>query len=143
MKVTEWAILVLLVGLTLLALFAWRQIRLVRQGGVEVAMRIRPDLATSRWHLGVGRYRGDYFHWYRITGVLSGPSATLSRRGLQIVQRRKPTGSEAYAMPRGSTVLRCQSRQDDEVEIAMTTDALTGFLSWLEAAPPGTVPWAS
>jgi uncharacterized protein DUF2550 len=142
MTVTEWALLVLLVGLALLALFAWRQIRLVRQGGVEVAMRIRPDLATSRWHLGVGRYRGDQFVWYRITGLLSGPNAVLYRRGLRIVQRRKPTGSEAYAMPRGSTVLRCQSRQD-EFEIAMTTDALTGFLSWLEAAPPGTVPWAS
>ena len=142
MEVTEWALLVLLLVFVLLALFAWRQIRLVRQGGVEVAMRIRPDLATSRWHLGVGQYRGDEFRWYRITGVLAGPNAILSRRGLRIVQRRKPTGSEAYAMPRGSTVLRCQSRQD-EVEIAMTTDALTGFLSWLEAAPPGTVPWAS
>jgi len=143
MGLTEWAILIVLLVLALLGLFAWRQIRLVRQGGVEVAMRIRPDLATSRWHLGVGRYRGDQFRWYRITGVLYGPSEILYRRGLHIVQRRKPTGSESYAMPRGSTVLRCQSMQD-EFEIAMGTDALTGFLSWLEAAPPGSaVPWAS
>lgn len=143
MGFTEWAVLVLLLGFALLGLFAWRQIRLVRQGGVEVAMRIRPDLATSRWHLGVGRYRGDEFLWYRITGALSGPNAILSRRALRIVHRRKPTGSESYAMPRGSTVLRCQSSQD-EVEIAMGTDALTGFQSWLEAAPPGgAVPWAS
>jgi Protein of unknown function (DUF2550) len=142
MGVTEWIVLAVLLLLVLLGLFAWWQIRLVRQGGVEVAMRIRPDLATSRWHLGVGRYRGDDFLWYRITGVLSGPTI-LSRRGLRIVQRRNPTGSEAYAMPRGSTVLRCRSRQG-EVEIAMGTDALTGFQSWLEAAPPGRpVPWAS
>jgi Protein of unknown function (DUF2550) len=143
MGVTGWAILALLLVLGLLGLFAWLQVRLVRQGGVEVAMRIRPDLATSRWHIGVGRYRGDEFLWYRITAVVAGPNATLSRRGLRIVQRRKPTGSEAYAMPGGSTVLRCRLKQE-EVEIAMAAEALTGFLSWLEAAPPGgAVPWAS
>jgi hypothetical protein len=30
------------------------------------------------------------------------------------------------------------------LEIAMDTEALTGFLSWLESSPPGrAVPWAS
>jgi hypothetical protein len=139
-----WRILlVLLVVVGLLGLVAWWRVRFVRQGGVEVAMRIRPDLATSRWHLGVGRYRGDQFFWYRATSLLPRPNAVISRAGLHIVQRREPTGSEAYAMPRGSTVLRCRTRQV-ELEIAMDMGALTGFLSWLEAAPPGSaVPWAS
>ncbi|MCC5697686.1 DUF2550 domain-containing protein [Klebsiella pneumoniae] len=31
-----------------------------------------------------------------------------------------------------------------QLELAMGRDALTGFLSWLESAPPGrSVPWAS
>ena len=35
-------------------------------------------------------------------------------------------------------------RAAGEVEIAMGPDALTGFLSWLESAPPGrSIPWAS
>ena len=65
------------------------------------------------------------------------------RDGLEIDARREPTGPEAYAMPVGATVLRCRSASG-EVEIAMGPDALTGFLSWLESAPPGrSIPWAS
>jgi hypothetical protein len=127
----------------LLALFGWWRVRLVRQGGVEVAMRTRPDLAASRWHLGVGRYRGDEFVWYRVTSLITGPNEVVSRAGLRIVQRRKPAGSEAYAMPGGAVVLRCRAK-GREFELAMGPDALTGFLSWLEASPPGSaVPWAS
>ena len=33
-------------------------------------------------------------------------------------------------------MLRCRSRGAD-VEIAMAPGVLTGFLSWLESAPPG------
>jgi hypothetical protein len=141
--VTGWVVLALVVALCLVGLLAWWRVRLIRQGGVEVAMRIRPDLATSRWHLGVARYRGHEFVWYRVTSLITGPNAVVSRGGLLVLNRRKPTGSEAYAMPRGSTVLRCRSRHT-EFEIAMSGEALTGFLSWLEAAPPGSsVPWAS
>ena len=144
MELTGWILLLaVLVVVALVGLVAWWRVRLVHQGGVEVAMRIRPDLATSRWHLGVGRYHGDEFVWYRATSLLSRSNAVIARAGLVIVQRRKPTGSEAYAMPRGAIVLRCQARHA-EFEIAMDPGALTGFLSWLEAAPPGsTVPWAS
>jgi hypothetical protein len=140
---TGWILLALLLGLAALGGLAYWRVREVRQGGVEVAMRFRPDLATSRWHLGVGRYRGFEFVWYRATSLLQRPNAVLSRSSLGIVARRSPTGSEVYAMPRGATVLRCRSG-DAEFELAMAADALTGFLSWLEAAPPGSaVPWAS
>lgn len=143
METSGWILLAVLVGAAGLGLLAWWRVRAVREGGVEVAMRIRPDLASSRWHLGVGRYRGDNFVWYRATSLLSRPNAVFTRAGLLIVHRRKPTGSEAYAMPRGATVLRLRARQA-EFELAMTSDALTGFQSWVEAAPPGRpVPWAS
>jgi hypothetical protein len=33
-------------------------------------------------------------------------------------------------------VLEC-NQQGRVIELAMSEDALTGFLSWLEAAPPG------
>jgi Protein of unknown function (DUF2550) len=140
----SWTVLLgLLLVLALLGLFGWWRVRLVRQGGVEVAMRARPDLVGSRWHIGVGRYRGDKFVWYRVTSLITGPNEVVSRAGLRIVHRRRPTGSESYVMPGGALVLRCRAR-DREFEIAMAPDALTGFLSWLEAAPPGSaVPWAS
>jgi hypothetical protein len=34
-------------------------------------------------------------------------------------------------------VLRCESETQEAIEIAMGPGALTGFLSWLESAPPG------
>ena len=106
-------------------------------------MRIRPEHADSRWHLGVGRYRGDEFVWYRATSLIAGPNHVVARAGLRVVQRRTPTGAEAYAMPGGATILRCRGR-NGEFELAMAPDTLTGFLSWLESAPPGrAVPWPS
>ena len=142
----EIAGLVLLAVVLVLATLAVRRVRLVRRGGVDVALRTDPDRAASRWHLGVARYQGDEFAWYRVTSLRSGPDTVVRRRGLTIVARRTPAGSEAYAMPAGAVVLRCRMRAGElrELELAMGADALTGFLSWLESSPPGhAVPWAS
>jgi hypothetical protein len=51
------------------------------------------------------------------------------------VERRGLTVPESYAMPSGAVVLRCRTGVD-ELELAMRQDTLTGFLSWLESAPP-------
>ena len=51
---------------------------------------------------------------------------------------------EQSSHPAGATVLCCRGEGGAAVELAMTPDALTGFLSWLESAPPGSaIPWAS
>jgi hypothetical protein len=60
----------------------------------------------------------------------------LSRAELEIVDRRRPGPTEEYVVPAESTVLRCRDGQHT-VELAMTPDVLTGFLSGLEATPPG------
>ena len=134
---------ILLVAVLILAMLAWRRVRLIRRGGIDVALRTRPDDEVSRWHLGIARYHGEEFAWYRVTSLRSGPDTVMRRGGLTIVARRTPDGSEAYAMPVGATVLRCRNSHGD-LELAMAQDALTGFLSWLESAPPGSaVSWAS
>jgi uncharacterized protein DUF2550 len=135
-------ILVIVVGLliVLAVLAAWygqRWIRMRRGGGVSVALRWRPDSARSSWHLGLGRYEGDEFVWYRVWSLRTGPDRVFQRESMQIADRRDPSGGEAYAVPEGSTVLRCESEAQEAIEIAMGPGALTGFLSWLESAPPG------
>ena len=60
----------------------------------------------------------------------------LDRTLLEILDRRPPAGAEVYAMPQADAVLHCRSGTTD-VEVAMAPGVLTGFLSWLEAAPPG------
>jgi len=141
---TELIGLVLLAVVLVVGLLAWRRVRLVRQGGIDVALRLRPDQEASRWHLGIARYQGEEFVWYRVTSLRSGSTTVVRRKDLSIVARREPAGSEAYAMPAGATVLCCRGEDGAAVELAMTPDALTGFLSWLESAPPGSaIPWAS
>lgn len=123
-----------------------RRLRALRSGGVHAALRTRLDESGKGWHLGVGRYQGDEFVWFRVLSLRPGPDRVIRRGGLEIVDRREPSGPELYSMPPSSHVLRFRGRDSSsgtDIEIAMGPDALTGFLSWLESAPPGRLPWAS
>jgi uncharacterized protein DUF2550 len=143
MGIGEIVGLALLGGTLIIAALACRRLWLVRQGGVDVALRSRPNNAGRGWHQGVGRYQGDAFAWFRVSSLRSGPDRVLGRKQLEIVERRGPTLPESYVMLTGSVVLRCRTGMD-ELELAMRQDTLTGFLSWLESAPPSTKrPWAS
>jgi hypothetical protein len=138
---------VLLLVLLLLVWLTMRRLRALRSGGVHAALRTRLDPSGKGWHLGVGRYRGDEFVWFRVLSLRPGPDRVIHRSGLEIADRRDPSGAELYGMPPGSRVLRFSdpagSTTEPETEIAMSPDTLTGFLSWLESAPPGRLPWAS
>jgi hypothetical protein len=131
------------------AVLVWlgvRRLRALRSGGVHAALRTRLDESGKGWHLGVGRYQGDEFVWFRVLSLRPGPDRVIHRSGLEIADRRDPSGPELYSMPPSSHVLRFRDRDgtpEPDVEIAMGPDALTGFLSWLESAPPGRLPWAS
>jgi len=63
----------------------------------------------------------------------------MARRELEIVDRRVPEGTEVFSLLAGAVIVRCREGSDSGsiLEFAMGEDALTGFLSWLEAAPPG------
>ncbi|HEV2779793.1 MAG TPA: DUF2550 domain-containing protein [Actinophytocola sp.] len=129
-----------------LAALVVRRLRLLRSGGVHVALRTRLDDSGKGWKLGVGRYHGDEFAWFRVLSLRRGPDRVIRRHGLEIAHRREPAAPEAYNMPVDARVLRFRYRTNGdgpELEIAMGPGALTGFLSWLESAPPGRLPWAS
>ena len=144
MGITGYVGVLLIVLAVVLAGYAFRRLRLLREGGIHVALRRRIDNSGRGWQVGVGRYRGDDFVWYRVLSVRSGPDQVIPRIGLQIEDRREPSDPESYAMPADATVLRCKADHHDELELAFSAEALTGFLSWLEASPPGSVvPWAS
>ncbi|QUH04689.1 DUF2550 domain-containing protein [Saccharopolyspora erythraea] len=140
--------LAVVVGLLLAAALcvtalAWRRLKQLRAGGIDVALRTREDDRGRGWHLGVGHYRGEEFVWYRVLSLRSGPNLVLNRSVVEIACRRDPSVAEVYAMPAGATVLDLTG-PGRHLEVAMGADALTGFLSWLESAPPGrSVPWAS
>jgi hypothetical protein len=127
-------------GLVIVGLGAFlvRRITLLRGGGtVEMSLRLYPDGQHGRgWALGVGRFVGDELQWFRTFSLSPRPKRVLSRHDLAVTGRRRPIGGESLALMSGSIVLVC-TNPTGPVDLAMTEAAETGFLSWLESAPPG------
>lgn len=143
MDVSDVVVLALAAVLLVLILLVLRRLRLLRMGGVHVAIRTRVDDSGKGWHLGVGRYQGDEFTWFRAFSLRAGPNLVIRRDGLEIAERRDPERAEMPVMPTGARILQTTAGET-RIEIAMGPDTLTGFLSWLESAPPGRrLPWAS
>jgi len=125
-----------LVSLPVFAL-ALRRRMLTRGGGtVDLSLRLKRGTHGRGWVLGVGRFDGDSLKWYRVFSLAMRPRRTLSRRDLRVLRRRDPDGSERLALLSGAVVMECRN-SGGPVEIAMEPSAVTGFLAWLEARPPG------
>jgi hypothetical protein len=128
-------VLILLVGL--LAIYARREIISRAGGTIHMNLRLSTFVTGRGWAPGVGRFIGDELRWYRMFSLGLRPRRVLIRHGLVIEERRKPEGAEKLAMPEGWVVVRCKGKKSPAVELALAESALTGFLSWLESAPPG------
>lgn len=88
------------------------------------------------WAYGIARYNGDQIEWFRVFSYAPRPRRLLQRGGIEVLERRHPQGEEELALLSDAVILACSVR-GTRVELAMSEDALTGFLAWLEAAPPG------
>ena len=139
MTENEFVAVALLVVVVALTMLVFRRLRLIRAGGVDVwQRRVRASAPTSTrgWNLGVLRYQGEEIAWFRVISLSGGAELRLSRRQIEITDRRRPGPSEEFVLPSDATVLRCRDGERT-VELAMPQDVLTGFLAWLEATPPG------
>lgn len=128
--------------LCLLGLFVRR--RLLGRGGAafECSLRTRVPTTSSAaagargWTLGLAKYDGSRVLWYRVFSFSFRPKHVFDQN-LQVLDRRTPGGAEAFALYSGHDVVRVRLASDDVVELAMADGAITGFLAWSEAAPPG------
>ena len=125
------------------AALASRRYLLERNGGT-VECALRSPAATGAWRLGVMSYGHDSVRWHGALGVLLRPEHVFQRRSLSVVSRRPADPSEAVTLGTERVVVEVSVRPDvldpppaRQVELALTDQALTGFLAWLEAAPPG------
>ncbi|HXC80547.1 MAG TPA: DUF2550 domain-containing protein [Trebonia sp.] len=123
---------------------------LLERGGGTIDCHLRRPAGRGSWRLGVVSYQRDELYWYDALGVLLRPEHVFQRRMLTVLSRRSALPSEASVLgPEHIVVEICTAppadqyrdarveTADDHVELAMTEQALTGFLSWLEASPPG------
>jgi len=106
-------------------------------GTIELSLRLSSRVPGRGWSPGIGRFAADELYWYRIFSFAPRARRKLSRRALAVEARRVPEGPERLALPAEWIVVRCTTREGS-VEIAMAESTLAGFLSWIEAAPPGT-----
>ena len=140
-----FAIVLVLIILAAAAL-AFRRYLLERSGGT-VDCALRSPAGTGPGRLGVLSYQHDSLRWYGALGVLLRPEYVFHRRALSVVSRRSAEPSEAVSLGADRIVVEVSAKpsaedpgsvpDDDGVELAMTEQALTGFLAWLEASPPG------
>lgn len=130
------AVAALLVAAAVVVVTARRRLLMRAGGTVDVSLRATPGPDGGGWVAGIGRYSGDQLRWYRTLSVAARPHTVLSRQELQVRGRRRPSGSEQLLLPPEAVVLEC-SYTDGPLELAMSEPASTGFLAWLEAAPPG------
>jgi Protein of unknown function (DUF2550) len=125
------ALLALLVGL-----FVRRGLLMLGGGTIRLQVRVSTMVLGRGWSSGLGRFAGDELRFHRMFSFAVRPKRVLDRHGLTVAQRRRPAGPERLIMPGQWTILRC-SWGGGEVEIAMADSTVMGFLSWLEAGPPG------
>lgn len=128
------------VVLTLLALgaLALRRRVIARRGGTfDCSLRLRDAGHGKGWVLGICRYSGDVVEWYRVFSYSPRPRRTFVRRDLQVLDSRDPYGVEVFSLLSGAVVVRCRCRGEATVELGMSPGSLTGFMSWVESAPPG------
>lgn len=124
-----------------LFLIALRRRLIQRPGGTfDCSLRLAPaqdaEPTGKGWVYGVARYSGDRVEWFRVFSYAFRPRRVLERPAIEVKGRRQPEGSEELALLSDAVVLACCHR-GVHLELAMSDDALTGFLAWLEAAPPG------
>ncbi|WP_330298605.1 DUF2550 domain-containing protein [Streptomyces sp. NBC_00503] len=124
-----------------LFVFGLRRRLIQRSGGTfDCSMRWdvseEPDTSGKGWVYGVARYSGDRIDWFRVFSYSPRPRRLLERASIEVIARRAPEGEEELALLSDAVVLGCVHR-GTRLELAMSDDALTGFLAWLEAAPPG------
>lgn len=146
--IAGWALLLVLAAAVIAAAaLASRRILLGRSGGtVECGLRASEAAA---WRLGLAAYQPDELRWFSAFGVRLRPDEVFDRSSLSVLGRRPAGQAEAVSIGAGTVVVECQAgrlcngapgaggTEPRTVELAMSEGALTGFLAWLEAAPPG------
>jgi hypothetical protein len=107
--------------------------RFLLSGLGAVTMWLRP-VDSPRWSVGVAWYGGDSLLWYRALSLSVRPQHRLCRAEFR-VQGQRRAGTADLALPDDVVVLSCTTAAGPR-ELAMEPSTLTGFLSWVESAPP-------
>jgi hypothetical protein len=137
-----WRWLIDSAGVVLLAVLLYGSLLILRRrwlgrggGTFELSIRTGSNTGGRGWVLGVGRYDADSLEWFRVFSLWPGAKRSYRRNEIELDAQRAPTEPESFSLYAGHVVIQC-TMPSGRVELAMSPASLTGFQSWLEAAPP-------
>jgi hypothetical protein len=122
--------------LLLFAIFFRQRLLMLGGGTIRLQVRVSTMVPGRGWSTGIGQFVGDELRFHRMFSLAFRPKRVLDRTTLVVERQRRPEGPERLTMPAQWVILRCVCTAD-AIEIAMAGSTVTGFLSWLEAGPPG------
>jgi hypothetical protein len=131
--VTTVLLVLLGVGLVVVVVAFLLRRRFLLSGLGAVTMWLRP-VRSPRWSVGVAWYGGDMLLWYRGLSLAVRPQERFNRSELQVESQRSP-GRDDLALPSDVVVLMITTPEGPR-QLAMDSSTVTGFLSWVESAPP-------
>lgn len=130
--------LVVLIALPVLWLIARRR-WLAREGGLfDCSLRLTTTTPSTGWVLGVARYSGEDLEWFRSFSLSLRPRQVFPRGVTRAGAQRTPDAIESVLLYDEQRIIRLELDHGASWEVAMRPESLTGLLSWLESAPPGT-----
>lgn len=129
---------VLVVGVVLLLVGLLVRRWLLTRSGVTFEMSVNssevPD--SVGWMLGLAVYGENELAWFRTFSLSWRPRYRFIRGDVLIDGRREPVGHEVHAIHAGHLIVGTKNASGIN-QFAMSANALTGLLSWLESSPPG------
>ncbi len=141
-----WAVAAVLLAAVLVAVVLSARRMLLGRSGANIDCGLRRPPAAS-WRLGVISYQRDQLNWHSSFGVSLRPAETFDRDALTVLSHAPAGPADAASVGPGTVIVECVIGLDDvagagaepagTVQLAMTEPAVTGFLAWLEASPPG------
>ena len=134
--VDSLALIAVIILVPLAGLLVRRRV-LARSGGT-FDMSVNRNVAgiPKGWTLGLAVYRDNDLEWFRTFSLSLRPRYRFSRDDVRIEGRREPDNTEVHALHDGHLIVGTENASGVK-QFAMSANALTGLLSWLESAPPG------
>ncbi len=134
------AVVLVVVALCILTpvivLFGRRRWLATRGPVFDCSLRTPDATPGSGWMLGVARYSGDEFEWYRVFSISLRPWLTIDRTRSQAAATRLPDAYESSFLDADQRIATLTGAHVG-VSVALAPQEMTAFLGWLEGGLPG------
>lgn len=110
---------------------------LARSGGAfDMSVTRGSEPRAKGWMHGLAVYGDTELRWFRTFSLSWRPRYRFIRGDVQVDGRREPVGDEVHAIHPGHLIVGT-TQASGVRQFALSPNALTGLLSWLESSPPG------